>query len=300
MSANLTASVVTPVLNGAATIGDLLVALSEQVGAPRATEVIVVDNGSTDDTQTIVSRFPVTLLTETRRGPSAARNRGLRHARGEVVVFVDADVLPTRRWLAELVRPFADPGVVVAGGRTLSYLPKTPAERFMAQMPTSKLEYAFFRQHLPYVGAGNMAVRRQAALAIGGWNEELYAAEDLDFCIRLVRHYGCPILRPPDAVLFNRQRTTAEALQQQAWHHGQGLGQIHLRYPDVVRLHAGRRLAAGWILAVRSLKARIAPARQRLSLASAASAEFARYHWLWSQSFWGGFFNMVREGERRP
>lgn len=300
MKADLTASVVAPVLNGAATVGDLLAALDEQIGAPPATEVIVVDNGSTDDTQAIVGRFPVTLLIETRCGPSAARNRGLQHARGEIVVFIDADGLPTRRWLAEMLKPFADPGVIVVGGRTLGYLPKTPAERFMAQMPTARLEYVFFRQQLPYVGAGNLAVRREAALAIGGWDEELLTAEDLDFCIRLVRHFGCPILHQVDAVLFDRYRTTTEALLGQAWNHGRGLGQVHLRHPDIVRLNAAGRLEVTRVLAVRRFKARLFPAGQRLGLVAPASVEFARHHWLWSRAFWGGFFSAVQEGEQRP
>src|SRR5260370_26945355 len=101
-------SVVIPVLNGEATIGELLGALLTQRDPPAATEVIVVDNGSVDATRDIVRRAGVTLLEEPVRGPAAARNCGLRQARGDVVAHLDADTLPTSRWLAELVAPFAD------------------------------------------------------------------------------------------------------------------------------------------------------------------------------------------------
>src|SRR6476620_10370303 len=96
MAPDLAVSVVVPVLNGAETIGDLLSAVTHQLGAPRDSAVIVVDNGSTDSTPDVVARFPVTYLQESTPGPSAARNRGLSHARGDVVVFVDADTVPTR------------------------------------------------------------------------------------------------------------------------------------------------------------------------------------------------------------
>ena len=106
-------SVVIPVYNGSATIGDTLRSLQAQSGAP-AFEVIVVDNGSTDATREVVSRFDVTLLDEVTRGPAAARNRGLRDARADIVAHCDADTVLTRRWLSELVEPLRDPGVAVA------------------------------------------------------------------------------------------------------------------------------------------------------------------------------------------
>ena len=91
-------SVVIPVLNGGETIGDTLAGLMQQVRCPRETEIIVVDNGSKDQTRAVVEKFPITLLTEPKRGPSAARNRGLYTAQGDIVAHLDADTMPTRRW----------------------------------------------------------------------------------------------------------------------------------------------------------------------------------------------------------
>ncbi len=292
-------SVIVPVLDGAETVGDMLAALKHQVGAPRNLEILVVDNGSTDGTQEIVRRFNVTLLTEATRGASAARNRGLNAARGDVVVFVDADTLPTRRWLAELVAPFANPGVVLVSGQTLDYMPNTASERFMAQLGTYKLEYSFFRQEFPYIPSCNMAVRREAALAVGGWDETLLTSEDMDFCVRVVRRYNSPILRLPNAVLFSRHRTTDEALRQQAWNYGAGHGQIHFRYPELVPLSAPRMVYVAWTLLVRRLKALVMGLGYRIGLTSAAHAEFATYHWFWSWWFWRGFFSMLRHKEWR-
>lgn len=297
---DLTVSIVIPVLNGADTIGDLLNALANQTGAPRDLAIIVVDNGSTDATTDVVARFPVTLLHEHKPGPSAARNRGLAHACGDVTVFVDADTLPTRRWLAELTAPFVNPASVVVGGRAIDYRPATPAQRFMAQLGARRLEHDFFRAHVPYVAAEGIAVRHASLTEVGGWDEDFRTAEDLDLCVRLVRRYACPILRQQSAVLLTRRRGTFEELFRQAWDYGQGLAQAHLRHPTVVPLGLARWLRLGRTLAVRRAKAWMLQGGQRLGMASAEQAEFAQHHWQWSKAFWGGFLCMLRHRTWRP
>lgn len=300
MASELAVSVVVPVLDGAETIGDLLTALTHQAGSPRDTEIIVVDNGSTDTTADVVERFAVTLLHQPKPGPSAARNLGLARARGEVVVFVDADTLPTRRWLAEMTAPFASAARMVVGGHAVSHRSATPAQRFMAQLGTRRLEHDFFRARIAYVAAESMAVQRASLIAVGGWDEDLRTAEDLDVCVRLVRRYACRVVRQPRAVLFSRRRETFEALFRQAWDYGQGLAQAHLRYPDVIPLTASRWLMLARTLTVRRSKAWLLPGGQRLGVIPAERAEFARHHWEWSASFWGGFRSMLRHRVWQP
>lgn len=294
-----TVSVVVPVLNGADTIGDTLTALVNQAGAPPDAEIIVVDNGSTDGTPEVIRRFHVTCLSERKRGPSAARNRGLYHARGEVVAFLDADTVPTRRWLHELIAPFADAQVMLAAGPLQDYLPQTPAERFMSQLGVYQFEYSIFRAGLPHVCSCNMAVRRAAALAIQGWDESYLTAEDFDFTLRLVRHFGCPIVRAPGAVVMNRHRRTPEALRRQAWGYGEGMGKIHLGYPEIGRLNLTRRLRLLWTLSVRYAKAALTRLAARLRWTTPERAEFFSYHWAWSWWFWRGYFSMLHSKEWR-
>ena len=293
MQPELAVSLVIPVLNGADTIGDTLTALVNQAGAPQAPEIIVVDNGSRDRTLDIARRFAVTILTETKRGPSAARNRGLRHARGEIVVFLDSDNLPTRHWLKALLAPFADAGVMLVGGELRDYLSASAPERFMAQMGAFKLEYNIFRNGFPHVSSANMAVRRSAALAIGGWDEDYLTAEDFDFTLRLVRQLAARVVHQPDAITLHRHRTTAQALRRQAWTYGEGLGRIHLHYPEIGRLDAARRLNLACTLMIRFAKAAMLPLACRLGLSTPARAEFAQYHWLWSRWYWRGYFSML-------
>jgi len=78
--------------------------------------VIVVDDGSTDETSGIAERHDVTLVRQPPRGAAAARNRGVAASEGEIVLFTDADCVPDTNWIAEMVRSFGDPEVVGAKG----------------------------------------------------------------------------------------------------------------------------------------------------------------------------------------
>lgn len=299
MSQAISVSVVVPVLNGARTIGDTLSALVHQVGAPPQTEIFVVDNGSTDGTPELVRRFPATLLCEAKRGPSAARNRGLHQARSEVVAFLDADTLPTRRWLASIIAPFVDPDVMLVSGDRYDYLAHTQTERFMAQMGVFELEYNIFWKGLPHVSSSNMAVRRSAALALDGFDETFLTAEDFDFTLRLSRRFPSPILREPNAVLFSRNRTTADALAHQAWGYGQGMARIHQRYPEIGGMNLARGITLARTMSLRQIKSIILPRVTRFGWVTPAQAEFAHYHWLWSRWFWRGYFSMIQFGKWR-
>jgi glycosyltransferase involved in cell wall biosynthesis len=290
-------SVVVPVLDGAATIGAMLAALSAQAGAPRELEIIVVDNGSRDDTCAVVARFPnVTLLHEARRGPAAARNCGLRAARGEIVVHLDADTLPTRRWLASIVAPFADPAVVLAVGRTVCFSPQTPVERYIAASGLYESDLATSREPFPFAPSLNMAVRRSAALAAGGWCEDLLTAEDVDFSHRVLALAPGPIARANAAVLFHRVRSTPEQLRSLASSYGRGVAQMYLRYPEKLQWDARKTAIVVWRLAIRTIAPPLLALGRLLRVVKAERLEFATYHRLWSWHFSNG---MLQEFYRR-
>jgi glycosyltransferase involved in cell wall biosynthesis len=282
-------SVIVPVLNGARTIGDTLRSLIEQAQKPAEFEILAVDNGSTDNTTEIIERFNIKLLREEKRGPSAARNCGLRTARGEVIVYLDADTLPTRHWLAELLKPFADAAVMLAGGRTLAYLPQTPAERYVAASGLYEPQNNIQRQVFPFIPSQNLAVARDAALAVGGWSEDLKAAEDVDFCHRLlIKFPGRRMVYQPSAVLFHRNRRSDGELKEQARTYGAGAAHIYRRYPEVVQWDLKKSVHLVGIALARFF----APVFLRARLASGEEVEFAKYQKFWTYWFWRGFFSV--------
>ncbi len=134
MSEQPSVSVIIPVWNGQATIGKCLRAIEAQTYPAELTQVLVIDNGSTDDTTSIIRSFPgCMLLSETAPGSYAARNLGLRHASGDIIAFTDADCIPDPEWLERIVEALAQkPRAGVIAGRISTFTdgPMTDAAIF--------------------------------------------------------------------------------------------------------------------------------------------------------------------------
>jgi glycosyltransferase involved in cell wall biosynthesis len=288
-------SIVIPTFNRAGTLGTALRAVKAQIGGPDTREVIVVDNGSTDGTASVVAQHAVRLVHESRRGPSAARNRGLHEATGDVVVFLDDDAVPTRRWLHELLVPFEDPGVVIAGGEVRSLPPTTGAQRFAASYGLQG-GWAQRENGFAAPSGGNLAVRRSSALEIGGFDEGLATAEDADFALRLAARFPTPVVYRRMAITLHRDRETDEELRAQAINYGTGLAQLYRRYPDRLPWGWRQRSAVGRRLVGRPSREIWARVGRPFGKSSAAEVEVATYARRWNWWFWRAFW---KESRRR-
>jgi glycosyltransferase involved in cell wall biosynthesis len=292
-------SIVIPVLDGGATIGDTLTGLLNQAPRSVTAEILVVDNGSTDDTRAIVERFPVALLTEPTRGPAAARNRGLRAARGAIVAHLDADTLPTHRWLAEIAAPFADPAVTQVAGRMLGYRPSTPVERYYARRFLDREEENARAEGFPFAAAGNMAVRREAALAVGGWDEGFRVGQDVDLSYRLLRRFAAPIHYQAGAVVFVRTSRTMAELRGRAFKYGQGRARLWVRHRDAAGWGPRRALRVAAGLTVSAVWPSLLRGARWARCATDEDVRAAEFHRAWTWSLWRGFASMARYGEWR-
>lgn len=115
-------SVVIPAYNEDKFIGRLLKSL-RFLPQENILEILVVDNGSTDKTQNLVvaevaRQSKLRLLIETKKGVVWARNRGAKEAKGEIIIFLDADAVVSSRWLAKVLNFFDSPKVVAVSGPT--------------------------------------------------------------------------------------------------------------------------------------------------------------------------------------
>ena len=112
-----TVTVIVPVYNASATVGDVLHALINQSYPAEHTELLFVDNGSSDGTEAIINSFSVTMLTEVNStSPYAARNLGIQHASGQIIAFTDANKIPDSRWIEEGVAALLNSEAELAGG----------------------------------------------------------------------------------------------------------------------------------------------------------------------------------------
>lgn len=185
---SLRLSIIVPVYNGATYVAAAIDSVLGQ--APQRTEVVVVDDGSTDETPLVLRQFAgrIRVLTQPNAGLANARNAGLRAARGRYVGFLDSDDLYFDGALSALV-DYLDKNTqvaVVAGawdyidpsGRRL----RGPASATAALAGESALEALLWTNVFPVHAA---VLRRAWALAVGGFDEGLGALEDYDFWLRL-------------------------------------------------------------------------------------------------------------------
>ncbi len=222
-------SVVVASYNGGRTLGKCLRSL-EKLTYPDY-EVIVVDDGSTDNTPEIVARHDVRCIATENGGLSRARNLGIEAATGEIVAFIDSDAYADPDWLFHLVTALDEQNAAGVGGPNLS----PPGDGFTATCvdfapgnPTHVLLDDETAEHVP---GCNMAFRKDFLLWIGGFDHTHRAAgDDVDVCWKLLVR-DQTIAFAPGAVVWHHRRPTVRAyLRQQR---GYGFAEAHLRrrYP---------------------------------------------------------------------
>jgi len=205
-------SVVIPVYNQAGALAACLAALAQQTLPTTHFEVLVVDNASDDDPARIVAGRPgVRLLTETKPGSYAARNRGLRAARGRIIALTDADCRPAADWLERALARFeADCALMAIGGRiAMAAAPKaTAAERFDCLMSLRQDHFVYRRG---FAATANLVVRRELFESVGGFDPKLKSGGDREFGARILAA-GYRLVYASEVVVEHRARCTLKAL----------------------------------------------------------------------------------------
>ncbi len=184
-------------------------------------EIIVVDDGSVDNTAQVAQQFPVKLLRHSaNEGLAAARNTAIRHARHDLIASVDADVVPSPTWLERLLEKFTDTNVAGAGGRCVEQFQTTAADRWRGLHLVQDLgERDCIIAPLDNKGlSGFAAVFRKAAIQqVGGYNERYRTNwEDWDISVRL-REAGYALIYCPDAVAVHMRTDTPMSVVRTAW-----------------------------------------------------------------------------------
>ncbi|MCL6554097.1 MAG: glycosyltransferase family 2 protein, partial [Firmicutes bacterium] len=191
---------VVPVYNDAGLLGLTLSHLCRQTLPPAAYEIVVVDDGSTDETPHVIAaaardRVRVRCVRlDTNRGRSAARNAGIRAALGaggvEFVAFVDADCVADRLWLERLIRALDQRKVGAVTGCVQGVGNETLVGRYTALVAweASRADAVVDRADYTAVGlAGcNACLRASVLKEVGLFDERLWISEDWDLGLRVV------------------------------------------------------------------------------------------------------------------
>lgn len=212
------ASVVVPVYNAEQTIEACVRSLVEQQ-YPAQREVLFVDNASTDGSLAILSKFKdqIRILSEPKRAPAAARNRGIGAARFPVIAFLDSDCVAGPGRLEQVVAPLADLTIGLTGGAVRAPDPRKAQELFGETVHDNQASIHRYRP--PYVGTANGSSRKDLIEKLHGFDESFLRGEDVDFSNH-VPQAGFPLAYAADAVVYHGNEGTWCGLMRQGFTHG--------------------------------------------------------------------------------
>lgn len=217
--------------NGAKTLAECLESLGK-IDYPHY-EVILVDDGSTDNTREIAARFPdVRYVYQSNHGLSHARNHGAALAKGEIFAYTDSDCMADPDWLYYLLSTLLSGDYAGVGGPNVSPPAQNWVQACVAAAPGGPSHVLLTDTVAEHIPGCNMAWYRWTFENVGGFDPEYHkAGDDVDFCWR-VQQAGHAIAFSPTAVVWHHRRFTLRAFRKQQ--EGYGEAESMLRFKHLV------------------------------------------------------------------
>ena len=177
-------SIIIPVFNADKYINRCLSALQDLDYPKDKYEILIIDNGSSDQTVDIVKKYPVKLLIKIKCNISILRNWGANQAHGDIFAFIDADCVPQKDWLSQASTLLQLDNVGATG--CWYALPKdtTLVERTWDILTSIRREKI---GTIDWVPSGNLIIRKEVFDQINGFDEFLITSEDVDICQRIIK-----------------------------------------------------------------------------------------------------------------
>jgi glycosyltransferase involved in cell wall biosynthesis len=206
-------SVIIPAFNEEQYIGATITALQHH--SPDGTEIIVVDNGSTDKTVDISQSLGAKVFSQTEGTIASLRNRGVKESSGDILIFVDADVTVTEAWSKELVNTSIPELIktpkLVTGSRCL---PPDNGKLLNTHWFSLLTEY-----EAPYINSGHLITSKELFDEIQGFSSHLKTAEDYDFCMK-AKACGASLVNNPKLAVYHYgyPETFTGFMARERWH----------------------------------------------------------------------------------
>jgi cellulose synthase/poly-beta-1,6-N-acetylglucosamine synthase-like glycosyltransferase len=226
-------SVIIPAYNAEKQIPLCLDSLSNQSLPKDQYEVIVVDDGSTDRTKEIAGEYEaVRVIAQANQGPAAARNNGASQSKGDILLFTDADCVPTPNWLEEMLKPFSYPEVVGVQG---AY--RTNQKENVAKFAQAEIEQRYQRmarnERIDFVGSYAAAYRRTEFQRHGGFDTRfpIASGEDADLSYTLSKA-GHKLVFNPDAIVYHQHPSSLRRYLKTKFYRGFWRIKLYRKHPQ--------------------------------------------------------------------
>jgi len=227
-------SVVIPAYNAQQTIGATVTHVLSQARGKLQVEVVVVDDGSSDETASIADSAGAIVLQQANAGPATARNRGWQNSTGQLVCFTDSDCLPATDWLENLLDGFTHWQVGAVAGSYEIANPSSWLARWVHQeiIERHKKMNSFVRAF----GSYNVAIPRYVLKATGGFDSAYRRAsgEDNDLSYRILKK-GWRIAFNPGAKVAHYHPEKLWKYLMEQYRHGFWRAKLYLDHPDMAR-----------------------------------------------------------------
>ena len=225
-------SVVVPVYNDEKRIGRCIEALLDQSYPKASYEIIVVDNGSSDGTTKEIQKYPVTLLVEAEvKGPAAARNRGIKQSKGNIIAFTDSDAKASNSWLKNGIEALLEAGADYAGGNVEIFYPNDNVSYWDSKSVEGVFPVEDNIRNSNFAPACNIFVKKSVIEKVGLFDERLVMSEDVEFGQR-IKEAGFKQIYTKEAIIYHPTRSTLRDYVRWAFRTGKGKVQLAKYYPE--------------------------------------------------------------------
>lgn len=200
-------SVVIPARNASDIIGECLLLLLNQskLVYKRDYEIILVDDGSEDNTVEVSNKYGIQVISQKHAGPSAARNNGVKVSRGDIIVFTDADCIASPDWLFQLTQPLISNNEIIGVKGAYRTNENGVIPRFVQQEFEYKYQRMKNQKLIDFIDTYSAAYRKNIFMENGGFDEifPVPSVEDQELSYRLARK-GYHMVFQPSAIVYHK------------------------------------------------------------------------------------------------
>lgn len=232
-------SIIVAVFNGEKVIDDCVQSLLAQDYPKDKYEIIVVDNNSKDRTKEVIKKYPVRCVSEDKiQGPSAARNAGADVAKGEFLAFFDADQVAEENWLKKILEGWEDNKYGAFAGRNVhTNSKKNILGEYWEGVKSKNIEEKqqdFAKVN--YFAGGNIALKQDVFMEIGGFDVSMITCEDIDMGLRLQKETRFLIKYNNDAIAYHKERQDMASLLKREFGFGYGSALLERKHREIKKM----------------------------------------------------------------